>query len=71
MQNTGDSNKWVKYYDEEVKAHYYFNPVTVEAKWTNPNEDHESDLNSLSSRIKSEIKSEIINEFEGIVFGKW
>ena len=30
------NEEWVEYWDENSQAYYYFNPVTQEARWTNP-----------------------------------
>eukprot|EP00750_Incisomonas_marina_P012094 INCI16560.1.p1 GENE.INCI16560.1~~INCI16560.1.p1 ORF type:complete len:1448 (+),score=415.87 INCI16560.1:180-4346(+) len=33
---TDVQDEWVEYWDDNAQAYYYFNPVTQEARWTNP-----------------------------------
>ncbi|CAM9785219.1 unnamed protein product, partial [Choristocarpus tenellus] len=37
----GEGAEWVEYWDESAGASYYFNTVTQEASWTNPNDQEE------------------------------
>jgi hypothetical protein len=34
--DTAEQQEWVKYYDQEVQAEYWFNTVTGEASWLDP-----------------------------------
>ena len=38
----GVEGHWIEYWDDEVGASYYFNSITGEASWVNPEEESRS-----------------------------